>query len=385
MTPGRRLAELAKAASARVFGVPRVAPLVASAGAPGEARADGDRLITGIAPLDGAGPSDLSVFHHPRYREQFLGTRAGAVIVRPEVADSDARPDCPLLLSDDPYLAFAKVARLLHSPDPKKPGCDPRAAIDSSARVDPSAEVRAFAFVGPGAIVGPGTLIHPFVHVGDGARIGAHCELHSGAVVERGCILGDRVILQAGAVVGSDGFGYAFEPQASGQPAGAHLKVPQVGIVRLEDDVEIGANSCIDRATMGETVVGRGTKIDNLVQVAHNVKIGPLSILCGQSGVAGSAQVGAGVVLGGQAGIIGHSTVGDGAKIAAQAGVMNDVPAGETWSGAPALVRSRWLRQAVAERQLVERLKDLSDLEKRLSALEAALEAGLESAPGRSK
>jgi UDP-3-O-[3-hydroxymyristoyl] glucosamine N-acyltransferase len=215
--------------------------------------------------------------------------------------------------------------------------------------------------------------------VGQGARIGAECTLHAGAVVERRCILGNRVVLHAGAVVGSDGFGYAYEQsaeppaQAAADLPGAHLKVPQIGIARIEDDVEIGANSCVDRAAMGETVVGRGTKIDNLVQVAHNVRIGPLSIICGQAGIAGSARLGAGVLLGGQAGIIGHSSVGDGARIAAQAGVMNDVPAGETWSGAPALVRSRWLRQAAAERQLVERLKDLADLERRLRALEEEL------------
>ncbi len=149
--------------------------------------------------------------------------------------------------------------------------------------------------------------------------------------------------------------------------------MPQIGIARIEDDVEIGAQSCVDRAALGETVIGRGTKIDNLVQVAHNVQIGALSIVCGQAGIAGSARLGAGVLLGGQAGIIGHSSVGDGARIAAQAGVMNDVPAGETWSGAPALVRSRWLRQAAAERQLADRLKDLGELEQRLLALEEQL------------
>ncbi len=247
--------------------------------------------------------------------------------------------------------------------------------------------MRAFAFVGAGATVGPGTLLHPFSHLGEGARVGADCVLHPGAIVERGCVLGDRVVLHAGAVVGSDGFGYAFDPspEASGGagprgsegaasvPAGAHLKVPQVGIVRIEDDVEIGANSCVDRAALGETVIGRGTKIDNLVQVAHNVKIGPLSIVCGQAGIAGSSRLGVGVLVGGQAGLIGHGVIGDGAKIAARAGVMNDVPAGETWSGAPAMPRARWLRQVATERQLGERLKELGDLEKRLQALEEAL------------
>jgi len=364
VTPSRRLVELATEASAQLLG-------------------DGDRLIDGVASLDDAGPRDLSVFHHPRYREQFLATRAGAVIVRPEVAELRHRPDCSLLVSDDPYLSFAKIVRLLHPSLRARPGCDPQAAVHPSAKVDPSAEVRAFAFVGAEAAVGPGTLLHPFSHVGEGARIGAQCVLHAGAIVERACLLGDRVVLHAGAVVGSDGFGFAFDPSAETSPAGsggaaddpggAHLKVPQIGIVRIEDDVEIGANSCVDRAALGETVIGRGTKIDNLVQVAHNVKIGPLSIICGQAGIAGSTRLGVGVLLGGQSGIIGHGVIGDGAKIAAQAGVMSDVPAGETWSGAPAMPRSRWLRQTAAERQLVERLKDLSELEKRLRALEESL------------
>lgn len=336
MTPSRRLVELAKEASAQLLG-------------------DGDRLIDGVAPLDAAGPRDLSVFHHPRYREQFLATRAGAVIVRPEVAELRHRPDCSLLVSDDPYLSFAKVVRLMHRAPQAKPGRDPRAAIHPSASVDPSAEVCAYAFVGAEAAVGPGTLLHPFSHVGEGARLGAQCVLHAGAVVERACVLGDRVVLHAGAVVGSDGFGYAFDPSAEASPdgskgaaddpGGAHLKVPQIGIVRIEDDVEIGANSCVDRAALGETVIGRGTKIDNLVQVAHSVRLGRNCALAAHTGISGSTVVGDGVQFGGRAGVADHVTVGDGARIAAAAGVMRDVPAGETWGGSPAQPVRQWMRQ----------------------------------------
>jgi UDP-3-O-[3-hydroxymyristoyl] glucosamine N-acyltransferase len=352
----RRLDELAREASAELFG-------------------DAEGLIEGVAPLDAAGPRDLSIFHHPRYKEQFLRTRAGAVVVQPD-AVRHQRPGQALLVSRDPYLTFAKIARIFRPLREAIPGRDPRCAIDPTASVDPGAEVRAFAFVGAGARVGPGTVLHPFSHVGDRAQIGAQCVLHAGAVVEELCVLGDRVTLHAGAVVGGDGFGYAFEPPsrtASPASEGAHLKVPQIGIVRIEDDVEIGAHSCVDRAAMGETVIGRGTKIDNLVQVAHNVKIGPLSLVCAQAGIAGSSRLGAGVVLGGQVGVIGHRSIADGAKVAAGAGVMDDIPAGEVWSGSPALPHPRWLRQVAAERQLSDRLRSLADLEKRLLALEEKL------------
>ena len=180
------------------------------------------------------------------------------------------------------------------------------------------------------------------------------------------CVLGNRVLLQPGVVVGSDGFGFAFDPAGP-----AHVKVPQVGTVRIEDDVEVGAGSCIDRATTGETLIGRGTKIDNLVQIAHNVRVGPLSIVCAQVGISGSTEVGQGVVLAGQVGIVGHVHVGDGARIAAQSGVPHDVPPGATVSGYPAVERSLWLRQSAALKQLPELLREVRELRARIAALES--------------
>ena len=350
-------------------------------------RGDPHWRVLRISPLETAGPDDLAVFHHPRYHEAFALTRAGAVLVREtpgtwpaagprgasravQASPPEARASPALLVCADPYLAYAKVSRRLHPQAQAVPGCDAQAAIDPTAAVDPSAEVRAFAYVGPGAVVGAGTVLHPFSHVGAGARVGAGCTLHAGAVLTDGCSLGARVILHPNAVVGSDGFGYALDVSAAGGPC--HLKIPQVGIARIEDDAEIGAGSCIDRAALGETVVGHGTKIDNLVQVAHNVTVGPLSLLCAQAGVAGSTSLGAGVVLAGQAGVTGHLRLGDGARVAAQSGVMADVPAGQTHGGSPAQPQAQWLRLVAAQRRLPDLLRELAQLRQRVEALERA-------------
>jgi len=326
-----------------------------------------DRRITGIATLDAAGPDELALFHHPRYRHAFGKTRAGAVVVRPKIAvalGDGERSGRALLVSDEPYLSFARIASRFHPPAEALAGVDQRAFVDPTATIDPTAEIGPFAFVGAGARVGARAALSPLSYVGPRAAVGSDCRLHPGSVVAEGCLLGNRVILGAGAVVGSDGFGYAFDAKRR-----VHLKMPQIGIARIEDDVEIGANTCIDRATLGETVIGTGSKLDNQVQVAHNVRIGPLSILCAQAGVAGSATLGRGVVLGGQVGVIGHIEVGDGAKIGAKAGVMSDVPPGETQTGAPALAHPRFLRMIAAEQRLPEMLRRLAELETRVREL----------------
>ncbi|HZX43913.1 MAG TPA: UDP-3-O-(3-hydroxymyristoyl)glucosamine N-acyltransferase, partial [Myxococcaceae bacterium] len=224
----------------------------------------------------------------------------------------------------------------------------------------------ALAVVEAGAVVGPRSVLWPGSYLGEGSRLGEDCVLQPGAVVREHCVLGNRVLLQPGVVVGSDGFGFAFDPAGP-----AHVKVPQVGTVRIEDDVEVGAGSCIDRATTGETVIGRGTKIDNLVQIAHNVRVGPLSILCAQVGISGSTEVGSSVVLAGQVGIVGHVRVGDGARVAAQSGVPHDLPPGATFSGSPAVEHSLWLRQSAALKQLPELLREVRELRARVAALES--------------
>ena len=330
----------------------------------GTVEGDGSVRIRGLASLEEAGPGELSFYGNPRYRKELATTRASAVLLPP--GESVSRADVAWVRVASPHLAFARLLSVFHPGARLPPGLHPRAEVHPSARVDPSATVMALAVVEPGAVVGARSVLWPGSYVGEGARLGEDCVLQPGAVVRERCVLGDRVVLQPGVVVGSDGFGFVFD--AAGP---AHVKVPQVGTVHIEDDVEVGAGSCIDRATTGETFIGRGTKIDNLVQIAHNVRVGPLSILCAQVGVSGSTELGAGVVLAGQVGIVGHVLVGDGARVAAGSGVPHDVPPGETVSGAPAVQHALWLRQSAALKRLPELLREVRELRARLAALES--------------
>ncbi len=250
-----------------------------------------------------------------------------------------------------------------------EPGVQGGAFVDDTAEVHPTAAVSPSAYVGPGARIGARTTLHAGSRVLDCAVVGEGCTLWPGVVVRENCIVGNRVVLQPNAVVGSDGFGFAFDPEADGKGP-MHRKVPQAGIVRIEDDVEVGACTCIDRATLGETVIGRGTKIDNLVQVAHNVKVGPLSLLVAQCGISGSTELGQGVILAGQVGVIGHLKLGDGARVGAQSGVSRDLEAGETVSGAPAIPHRDWLRLVAALPRVPELLREVRRLEKRIEELE---------------
>ncbi len=331
----------------------------------GVVEGDGTRVITGLSGLEEAGPAQLSFFGNPRYKAAFLATQAGAVLV-----DESAVPPAgtTVIRVKLPYLAYAKVAQAFFPPKRHAPGISPRAEVHPTAQVHSTATVMAFAVVGPGAVVGEGAVLHPSAYVGENARVGKGSLLYPGAVVADGCVVGERCILHPNAVVGADGFGFAFDPDAV-----KHEKIPQAGIARLEDDVELGACACVDRAALGETVVGTGTKIDNLVQVAHNVTIGPHSILCAQAGVSGSAKVGAGVVMAGPVGIAGHITIGNLAKLGAQAGVAQDVPDGATLLGAPAIHHTNYLRSAMVFERLPELAKELRGLKKRIDELEREL------------
>jgi UDP-3-O-[3-hydroxymyristoyl] glucosamine N-acyltransferase len=330
----------------------------------GTVEGDGALRIRGLASLEEAGPGELSFYGNPRYRKQLATTRASAVLLPP--GEKVVRSDVAWVRVPSPHLAFARLLSLFHPGPRPAPGVHPHAEVHPSARVDPSATVMALAVVDARAVVGARSVLWPGTYLGEGSRLGEDCVLQPGAVVREHCVLGDRVLLQPGVVVGSDGFGFAYDPAGP-----AHVKVPQVGTVRVEDDVEVGAGSCIDRATTGETVIGRGTKIDNLVQIAHNVRVGPLSIVCAQVGISGSTDVGQGVVLAGQVGIVGHVHVGDGARIAAQSGVPHDVPPGATISGYPAVEHALWLRQSAALKQLPELLREVRELRARVAALES--------------
>jgi len=331
----------------------------------GEVIGDGARPIDGVATLETAGPRQISFFSNRKYRQEFMATKAGAVIVGPKDAQGQRPEAASLLVVGDAYLAFAKVSARFHPPATYPAGVDPRAAVDASASIDPTATVMPFAYVGPRVKIGARAVIHANCAILADAEVGDDCLLYPGVVVRESCTLGARTIVQPGAVIGGDGFGFAFEPAKM-----RHFKVPQAGVVRVAPDVEIGANTCLDRGTLGDTVVGQGTKIDNLVQIAHNVEIGPLSLLAGCSAVAGSTRLGKGVILGGQSGIIGHLEIGDGARVASAAAVYGDIPAGGAYGGHPAIDQTRWLREQAATHELPELLKEVRALRKRLDALE---------------
>jgi UDP-3-O-[3-hydroxymyristoyl] glucosamine N-acyltransferase len=321
---------------------------------------DASRVVTGVAPLETAGPEDISFLTSSRYRPAAQASRAGAFLAPPDAGDLPA----PVLRSPSPRLSLVGLIALFHPPAEVLPGIAPTAVVAPDATVAPSASIGALAVVESGAIIGPGARLAPLVFVGAGAEIGEDCVLYPHVVVREGVRLGRRVVVHAGAVLGSDGFGYVFDGEA-------HRKIPQVGSVRIEDDVEIGANATIDRATLGDTVVRRGTKIDNLVQIAHNVEVGEDVILAAQVGIAGSSRIGRRVVLFGQVGVADHVTIGDDTVLAAQSGVAQDVPGGEkiagTWGRPIVQARRIWL----AEAELPDLLRRVKELERRIEELTA--------------
>lgn len=327
---------------------------------PRGSRGSTDALIRDIAALGAARPGDLSFLGNARYRAEVASTRASVVLL-PEDYAGEPAPNQLFLLVENPSVALARVcARIQQALWPKPAaGVHPSAVVSPEASVDPAATVGPLCVVEAGAKVGARSHLQAQVFVGRGASIGADCWLMPGASVAAECVLADRVQLQPGAVIGSDGFGYELV-------AGRHEKVPQVGRVVIEEDVEIGANTTIDRARFSETRVGEGTKIDNLVQVAHNVTIGKHCLICAQAGIAGSSTLEDYVVLAGQVGLIGHIRIGRGAKLAAQSGVERDIPAGATYFGSPALPN-------LLEKRLFILRQRLPDLFRRVDALEAAL------------
>jgi UDP-3-O-[3-hydroxymyristoyl] glucosamine N-acyltransferase len=325
-----------------------------------ELAGDGELEITGVAGIEHAGPNEITFLANPKYAPKMRDTRAGAILT----TGPPRGLKISSLISANPYVDFARALELFYQPPRQAPGIHPLASIAPSAQVGAGASVGPFAVIGERATVGRNAVIYPHVVIYEGARIGDDFLAHSHATVREFCQIGNRVILQNGVVVGGDGFGFAKRAD------GTHYKIVQSGITVIEDDVEVQSLTSVDRATVGETRVRRGAKIDSLVQIGHACVVGEDNIVCAQTGLAGSSILEKNVLLAGQVGVSGHLTVHQDAIVYAQSGIGGDVAAGARVSGSPAFGASEWLRAITAFPKLPELLKALRDLKKRVEKLE---------------
>jgi len=316
--------------------------------------------IVGVAGMEQAGPTELTFLANPKYAHKVKHTRAGAMLVAKPIAGLATAQ----LISTNPYLDFARALGLFYQPPRPAPGIHPLAWVAKSARIGEGASIGPFAVVSEDVTIGRNAVLRAHVVIYEGARIGDDFLAHSHAAVREFCRIGDRVTLHNGVVIGGDGFGFAKRAD------GSHFKIPQSGVTVIEDDVEIQTLTSVDRATMGETRVRRGAKIDSLVQIGHTCTVGEDNIICAQTGLAGSSVLEKSVLLAGQVGVSGHLTIHDGAVIYAQSGIGGDVEAGAVMSGSPAFEAREWLRAVTAFPKLPEILKTMRQLEKRLAALE---------------
>jgi len=310
------------------------------------AKVDPHQVIAGVAPLHKAGEGHISCFHNPKYVEQFKQTKATACLVSPEHAHH-APKGLVILLSSKPYRAYGQIAALFYPPVKKESHISPQATIHSTAKVGKNCHISPFTVIGAHAKIGDGCEIGAHTVIEDGVELGKECWVASHVTISH-AILGKRVVIKSGARIGQKGFGFHMDEEG-------HLNIPQLGRVVIGDDVEIGANTTIDRGSDADTIIGCGVRIDNLVQIAHNVQIGENSVIVAQAGLAGSTQLGRFVIVAGQVGIAGHLSIGDGVKIAAQSGVMRDIDKGETVAGSPCVPVRNWHRQTIALKKLGEK------------------------------
>jgi UDP-3-O-[3-hydroxymyristoyl] glucosamine N-acyltransferase len=322
---------------------------------------DGELEITGLAPIEQAGPTELTFLANPKYAPKVKSTRAGAILV------AEAVRGLPIasLVSSNPYLDFARALEMFYQPPRPSPGISPLASIAPTAEIGEGASIGAFAVVGERAKIGRNAVLHPHVVIYEGATIGDDFYAHSHAVVREFCRIGNRVVLGNGVVVGGDGFGFAHRSD------GSHYKIPQSGVTVIEDDVEIQSITSVDRATIGESRVKRGAKIDSMVQIGHACVVGENNIICAQVGLAGSTVLGRNVVLTGQVGVSGHLTIHDNAVVYAQSGIGGDVKEGSVVSGSPAFDARDWRRAVTAFPKLPDLLKTVRDLKKKVEHLES--------------
>jgi UDP-3-O-[3-hydroxymyristoyl] glucosamine N-acyltransferase len=318
----------------------------------------GSAVIKDIRSIEEAGEGDLTFIANKKYLKKLSLTKASAILVAPQtVADGKN-----LIVVDNPYAAFGKLLALFYPLEHGRTGVSANAYIEDGAVVSPEATIFPRAFIGQGANIAKGAVIYPGAFIGDNVFIGEDSILYANVTVYHSCIIGKRVIIHSGVVIGADGFGFA-------SPGRDNLKIPQVGLVQIDDDVEIGANSTIDRATLGKTWIQRNVKIDNLVQIAHNVVIGENSAIAAQVGISGSTKIGQGVMIGGQTGIVGHITIGDNVIIAADTKVHNNIKAGEIVGGTPHMPYKEWLQVEACRARLPAMRAKLKELEKKVDSI----------------
>jgi len=325
----------------------------------GRVRGDAGVKIRSAATLGRAGEGDISFLSNEKYEKQLLSTKASAVIVGKDTVAASA----PLLVAEDPYYAFMQIMVLLHGHRKhKKVGISPKAVISDSAKVGAGCHIHEFATIADGAKVGDGCVIYPCAYIGENVQIGNDCILYPNAVIYEGCRIGNRVIINSNATVGEDGFGFASHN-------GVHHKIPQIGCVVIEDDVEIGAGCGIERGTLNDTIIGQGSKLGDLVAIGHGTRVGPHCLLVAQVGIAGSTTLGHHCIVGGQAGIVGHITIGNNVAIGAQAGVINSVSDGKVVLGAPAIDANQGKRAYGMIQYLPEMRQSIRDLQTQIERL----------------
>lgn len=325
----------------------------------GKVIGDGNIIIAGINSIDEAKKGEITFITTPKYLSILKTTKASAIIVSSDFKESEK----PLLCTDNPYLAYAKIVSLFHEKPYHARGINPSAVIGNNTEIGIDVSIYPFVYVGDNVRIGDGVSLYPGVYVGDDVHIGKGTVVYANTSIHEGCKIGERVIIHSGSVIGSDGFGFAKNGKM-------HHKIPQVGIVQIDDDVEIGANNAIDRAALGKTWIKRGVKTDNLVQIGHNVIIGEDTIIVAQVAIAGSAEIGNNVVLAGQVGVGGHLKVGDNVTVGGRSGITKDIAPNQIVSGIPAIPHKEWLKSQVCITKLPKMRKSLKELESKVEKIE---------------
>ena len=328
----------------------------------GRVEGDENAIVNTFAKIEEGKKGAISFLSNPKYTHFIYDTASSVVLVN-ESLELERPTNATLIRVENAYECVAKLLQLYESMKPKKKGIDSLAFIDATAKIGKDCYIGPFVAIGPGVVIGDGCVLHPHVTIGENASIGNNTEIYSNAVVYHHCKIGCNCVLHAGCVIGADGFGFA--PSADG-----YDKIPQIGIVTIEDNVEIGANTCIDRSTMGSTYIRKGVKLDNLIQVAHNVEIGENTVMAAQGGIAGSTKVGKWCMFGGQVGMAGHITIADQTNVGAQAGISNSVKkSGTTIIGSPAWDAKGFMKSAAMFRRLPDMYKQLAELQSKIEEL----------------